>query len=90
LVREKYAYWDNFTRSKFELLIMQQITYKTVKNASNILVQRDDSYKIKAIILVFDFGKYGPYALKYFEKKAQDYILKRHRLVLSSLEVELL
>lgn len=69
---------------------MQQITYKTVKNASKILVQRDDAYKIKLIILVFNSRKYGPYALKYFEKKAQNYILEKHPLVLSPLEIELL
>lgn len=69
---------------------MQRITYKTIKNVSNILVQRDDSYKIKVIILVFNSKKYGPYALKYFEKKAQNYILERYPLVLSPLEIELL
>lgn len=70
---------------------MYSITYKTVKNAINILVNRDEVYKINGVILIFGpRSKFGPYSLKDFEAKAVEYILKKHPMVLSPLEIELL
>jgi hypothetical protein len=70
---------------------MMRVHLSLVMLASGIVVHRDDSYKIKAVSLKISRGspRISKVMWGFFTKEAQDYILNKYPLVLSSLEIEL-
>jgi hypothetical protein len=71
---------------------MNKVSPKLVRMALQIVVHRDKNHKINAITLRMGHGHTTLCRVKwkYFSEEAQDYILKKNPLILSSLEVELL
>lgn len=70
-----------------------KISVKLVKLAKKIIVHRNEMYKISSISLVMKNRGYPSISyvrLAYFSEEAQEFILKHHPLILSSLEIELL
>ncbi len=71
---------------------MMKVYLSLVKLASGIVVHRDDDHRINAISLRISRGspRISRVGWVYFTKEAQEYILNKNPLVLSSLEIELL